>query len=38
MQAETSAAPTLEQLLAGVANYPALLERLRSIESQIDQI
>ena len=38
MPAETSAAPTLEQLLAGVANYPALLERLRSIEGQINQI
>ncbi len=36
MQAEPSAAPTLEQLLAGVAQYPALLERLKSVESQIN--
>jgi hypothetical protein len=37
-RAEPSVPPTLEQLLAGVAHYPALLERLRSIDSQINLI
>ena len=38
MLAETSTAPTVEQLLAGVAQYPALVERLRSMERQINLI